>query len=116
MNAIIALLTAASVLAHAALGCCFDHSHGPAINVADREVPTHEHHHHGKHAHAGHHTHQHSGHDESPTSLPHRHCDEGVCNAVAGAVPVMLVKATHAAFQALTIDLSLHYGSPSLQR
>jgi hypothetical protein len=117
MNAIMALLTAASLLAHAGLGCCIHHAHGPsaaclggpsvAMNCHERETG---------HAHSSHNDHEHSGRDEQVPKSPHRSCDEGFCSAIASTPSGNLLKPTQAAFGMIPpVDLCLAGGSRTLQ-
>lgn len=124
MNATMALLTAASVFVHAALGCCFDHSHAAgAVHLSVLQEPTSNQHHHVDHAHSCEYDHEHSGNDEPSPPLPHRHCDEGFCTALAGAAPETLLEPTQATFelappvelQAVAFTCSLHADYSSLQ-
>jgi hypothetical protein len=100
MNAIVTLLTAASVLAHAALGCCFHHSHEPSPCLtrqpASSIVPAY-------HAAGGPCCgHDHGSQDDNgaPDS-PRGQCEERNCVAVAGTAPILLLKAAVTAINSL---------------
>jgi hypothetical protein len=99
MNAIMALLTAESVLAHAALGCCFHHAHEPFSGLAHQPAsPLVA----GHHA-AGHccgHDHGSQDDDRAPDS-PRGQCGERGCVAVAGTDAPLLLKLADTAWGAL---------------
>ncbi|MEX2139095.1 MAG: hypothetical protein WD894_07535 [Pirellulales bacterium] len=114
MNAIVALLTAASVLAHAALGCCFHHSHAPSngclpvrpLSSSEHSYVDHGHRHHPEH----------TDDDQHEPAFPHRHCDEGGCVALAGTPSGTVLKATYAAFDVVPmLNVGLLVGKSSLQ-
>ena len=121
MNAIMALLTAASVLVHAALGCCIHHAHGLSIACSDQPVAVTEHAH--GHSPCPSHRHDDSSDDESSPARPHENCDEGICSAVAARAPITLLDAGVYSFAAAPnspVDLtpdrrSLHDDYCSLQ-
>src|SRR5262245_44627395 len=103
MNAIMALLTAASVLAHAALGCCIHHSHDPsAARLAGEAAQQPDKDHHSRCATCCRHS-QSNQTDHSPL-VPCGNCSEQDCVAVAGGPPTVLLKATDTAFRAAALD------------
>ena len=123
MNAIMALLTAASVLVHAALGCCIHHAHGLSTACPDQRVAVTEQGHGFDDTACPDHRHDDSGDDEPSPARPHHNCDEGVCSAVAARAPITLLEAGVYSFKAasnsrvhLTPDRrSLHDDYCSLQ-
>jgi hypothetical protein len=87
MNAIVSIVTAASVLVHAALGCCAHHAHGGLVGCCSQRTvepePEAVHHHCCKHKHPAASQELVADHDQTePTPAPHKTCDEGRCNAV----------------------------------
>ena len=123
MNAIMALLTAASVLMHAALGCCIHHAHGSSTACSDQQVAMTQHAHELDHSVCPGHRDDDSGDDEPPPVRPHESCREGMCSAVAARAPITLLEAGVYSFEAAphttsdpTPDRpSLHDGYCSLQ-
>jgi hypothetical protein len=103
MNAILALLTAASVLAHAALGCCIHHDHDPsAARLASEAARQPEKDHHSRCATCCRRS-QSNGTDPSPAA-PGGNCGEQDCVAVAGGPPTVLLKAADTAFRAAALE------------
>ncbi len=108
MNAIVSIVTAASVLVHTALGCCIEHSHSASVGcVAPSAIrPAH------KHAHScGHsHSHDHDGADSEGDhpEWPHKHCDEGACTAVMASKTGPQFEAVTAAFDVMPSVDALH--------
>jgi hypothetical protein len=103
MNAFLALLTAASVLAHAALGCCIHHSHdlgkGQVASKAARQSE------HGRHSVCAKCCcHSQSDETHHPPAAPQRNCGEQDCVAVAGTAPALLLKIVATAFHAAVLD------------
>ena len=102
MNAFVALLTAASVLAHAALGCCIHHSHDPdAGRLASRAAPQPQR---GQLSACGKCCCHHQSDETHHSPAPAKNCDEQVCVAVAGAAPTLLLKIVATAFHAAALD------------
>lgn len=98
MNAIMALLTAASVLAHAALGCCIHHSHDPfESHRASAAASPGEQREHRACGHCRGHD-QDLHHDDRLPDAPREQCDERDCVAVAGTAPTALLKSADTAF------------------
>jgi hypothetical protein len=99
MNAIMALLTAASLLAHAALGCCIHHSHAPNVDIlVGHAAPPSDANHKSACGHCC---------DHCPNSqeghcpaVPGGNCDEQDCVAVAGGPGTIVLKAVQTAFNA----------------
>jgi hypothetical protein len=114
MNAIMALLTAASVLAHAALGCCIHHSHVPnsespvglAASHSDRIQ-------HPACGHCNHHRPT-SEPDHSPAA-PGGDCGEQDCVAVAGASPTVVLKGVDTVFGASPLSDLLATSASSVE-
>jgi hypothetical protein len=87
MNAIVSILTAASVLVHAVLGCCAHHAHGGQIACCSLKTaaqqPDAVHHHCCKHKHNSTSHEALADDDESaPSPAPHKTCDGSRCTAV----------------------------------
>ena len=101
MNAIVALLTAASVLAHAALGCCVHHSHATSAVLAAQDVASAER---NEHHACGHCCHlRQNADDDEPLPAHPGGCDERDCVAVAGTTPILLLKAAVTAFNSMPL-------------
>jgi hypothetical protein len=87
MNGIASIVTAASVLVHAVLGCCAHHAHGGHVACCVSEVttesPEHSHRHCCNHKHRSTPQESVADPDEStPTPAPHKTCDGSRCTAV----------------------------------
>ena len=123
MNTIVALLTAASVLVHAALGCCIHHAHGSPTACAEHQIFVHQHFDELGHSACTGHRHDDSGDDGPSPARPPENCRVGVCSAIAARAPTTLLEAGVYGFEAAphtpagrTPDRpSLHDGYCSLQ-
>jgi hypothetical protein len=99
MNAIMALLTAASVLAHAALGCCIHHSHASdAVCLVGHVAPQSDVDCQSACGHCCSHGRTLEP-DHSP-AVPAGNCGEHDCVAVAGGPATTVLKAVETAFNA----------------
>jgi hypothetical protein len=99
MNAIMALLTAASVLAHAALGCCIHHSHSPNVDiVVGHAAPPPDANHKPACGHCC--DHRPNAQEDHCPAVPGENCGEQDCVAVAGGPATTVVKAVETAFNA----------------
>jgi hypothetical protein len=96
MNAIVSIVTAASVLVHAALGCCIAHTHSASVGSVSPSATRHIY----KHVHHCHHSHSHEHHDHGGDhpAWPHKHCDDGACTAVVASKIGLQFEAVIAAF------------------
>lgn len=88
MRTLTALLTAAVLAVHAALGCCWHHGHSqpPAMESGSSATA-----HHCSHEHGDRHRHDGAGHEDAPReeSPCGGQCEEGACVFLAGGKPVL---------------------------